>query len=51
MCKIPKNKKKDLCLNTKKWVYHLLLDYADGDIKLIASQKNISNFVNVLVKK
>jgi len=38
-------------MNTKKWGFHLLLDCADGDRKLIASRKNISNFVNVLVAK
>lgn len=38
-------------MNTKKWGYHLLLDCAHGDLKLISSHKNISNFVNELVKK
>jgi S-adenosylmethionine/arginine decarboxylase-like enzyme len=63
MYKIPKNKTKRnntlarnrstlrYGMNTKKWGYHLLLDCADGDLKLISSRKNISSFVNELVKK
>ncbi len=38
-------------MNTKKWGYQLLLDCAHGDLKLISSRKNISSFVNELVKK